>query len=45
MYFPLLFIGAIKYGENAWALSTTLSESSGITLFKFDKEANIPKIF
>ncbi|KAH7546099.1 hypothetical protein FEM48_Zijuj01G0164700 [Ziziphus jujuba var. spinosa] len=45
LYFPLLLAGSIKYGENAWALYTALSGSSGITTDEFEQEEAIQKVF
>ncbi|XP_048319234.1 uncharacterized protein LOC107434090 isoform X2 [Ziziphus jujuba] len=38
LYFPLLVAGSITYGENGWALYSSLSGRSGITTSAFKKE-------
>lgn len=45
LYFPCLLAGVIKSGENAWALYTALSGSSGVTNDELiEQEASIPEI-
>lgn len=45
LYFPLVLAGFIKYGETAWALSTALSGTSGVTISEFQKDPNLSEIF